>query len=89
MDRKVLNAWRPFLNVMQRLDMEIEIARTCQREPKLVRLGRKELYELKRDWGVYLSFVDDGKTPVHIGVGSPVVWLELEQVNETEWLEVV
>ena len=88
MDKQTANNWRPFLNVMQRLDMELEIARTCLREPTHVRLGRKELYELKRDWSVYLEFADDGKTPTHIGVGS-ISWLVIELVNETTWLEVV
>ncbi len=81
MDRKVANNWRPFLNVMQRLDMEVEIARTCQREPKRVRLGRKELYELKRDWGSMLAFASDEKK------FEQVLGLVIERVNETEWLE--
>lgn len=55
--------WRPLLNVMARLDMELDIARTCQFEPTHVELGRKELYELKRDWADELAFASDGKTP--------------------------
>jgi hypothetical protein len=66
---------------MQRLDMEVEIARTCQREPKRVRLGRKELYELKRDWGSMLAFASDEKK------FEQVLGLVIERVNETEWLE--
>lgn len=83
MDRKALNAWRPFLNVMQRVAVELDIARTCLREPTRVRLGRKELYELKRDWSSMLAFASDEKTP------EQVHGLVIERVNETEWLEVV
>lgn len=89
MDRRVANNWQPFLNVMQRIAVELDIARTCQREPGCVRLGRKELYELKRDWLAYMEFADDNKTPISVGVGTPIVWLEIVPVNETMWLEVV
>lgn len=82
MDRKALNAWRPFLTVMQRLDAEVDIARTCQREPRTAYVGRKENYELKRDWASHLdTTAADGTYKVR---GLTVVL-----VNETEWLEVV
>jgi len=68
---------------MQRVAVEVDIARTCLREPTRVRLGRKELYELKRDWPGMLAFASDEKTP------EQVLGLVIEQVNETEWLEVV
>ena len=83
MNRQTANNWRPFLNVMQRIAIELEIARTCLREPARVRLGRKELYELKRDWGSMLAFASDGKTPEQVN------GLVIERVNETEWLEVI
>ena len=74
---------------MQRVAVEVDIARTCLREPTRVRLGRKELYELKRDWLAYLVLAEDEKTITQFGVGMPVAWLNVERVNETEWLEVV
>ena len=83
MDKQTANNWRPFLNVMQRVAVEVDIARTCLREPTRVRLGRKELYELKRDWQGMLAFASDEKTP------EQVLGLVIERVNETEWLEVV
>ena len=89
MNRQTANNWRPFLNIMQRVAVEVDIARTCLREPTHVRLGRKELYELKRDWLAYIVMADDEKTITHVGVGMPVTWLSAERVNETEWLEVV
>ena len=60
----LLNAWQPFLNVMQLIDMEIEIARTCLREPKNLFVGRKEMYELKRDWSSYITTQSDGSLTV-------------------------
>ena len=81
MDSQTLNAWRPFLNVMQRLDVEVEIARTCQREPRAVYVGRKENYELKRDWQTHLSTDVEGRVFVR---GLLVV-----VVDKTEHLEVV
>ena len=48
--RKTADKWKPFLNIMARINMEIDIAETCLYEPTTVELGRKELYELKRDW---------------------------------------
>ena len=82
MNRQTANNWRPFLNVMQRLDMEIEIARTCQREPRTAYVGRKENYELKRDWASHLDrTAADGTYKVR---GLTVVL-----VDKTEGLEVV
>ena len=52
--------WRPLLNVMARLDMELDIARTCQFEPTTLCIGRKEMYELKRDWREWLAEQPDG-----------------------------
>ena len=60
----LLNAWQPFLNVMQLIDMEIEIARTCLYEPTNLFVGRKELYELKRDWSSYITTQNDGSLTV-------------------------
>ena len=82
MDKKTLENWKPFLNVMQRLAMELDIARTCQREPTHVELGRKELYELKRDWADKLAFASDGKTP------ESLLNLTIIRVDATEHLKV-
>ena len=81
MDKQTASNWRPFLNVMQRLDMELDVARTCQHEPQAVYVGRKENYELKRDWASYLDMATDGTYKVR---GLTVVL-----VDKTEWLEVV
>lgn len=83
MDRKALNAWRPFLNVMQRVEMEVDVARTCLREPTVVQLGRKELYELKRDWSHELVFDPDGKTP------ERVLNLKIQRVDATSFLNLL
>ena len=45
-----LKNWTPFLNVAQLVDLELEIARTCQQLPVKLVLGRKQWYEVKRDW---------------------------------------
>ena len=82
MDKKTLENWKPFLNVMQRLAMELDIARTCLREPTHVELGRKELYELKRDWADKLAFASDGKTP------ESLLNLTIIRVDATEHLKV-
>ena len=57
---EVRNNWRPFLNVMQRLNMDLDVMLTCLQEPLAVELGRKELYELKRDWHYMLEVDDKG-----------------------------
>lgn len=57
---EVRNNWRPFLNVMQRLNMDLDVMLTCLQEPLAVELGRKELYELKRDWHYALEVYDKG-----------------------------
>ena len=44
------NNWTPFLNIAQLVDLELEIARTCQQLPVKLVLGRKQWYEVKRDW---------------------------------------
>ena len=44
------NNWTPFLNVAQLVELELEIARTCQQLPVKLVLGRKQWYEVKRDW---------------------------------------
>ena len=44
------NNWTPFLNIAQLVEMELEIARTCQQLPVKLVLGRKQWYEVKRDW---------------------------------------
>ena len=72
--------WRDLLNVMARLDMELDIARTCLHEPTHVELGRKEIYELKRDWADKLAFASDGKTP------ERVLGLEIVRVDATSHL---
>ena len=74
------NAWQPFLNVMQLIDMEIEIARTCMREPKNLFVGRKEMYELKRDWSSYITTQNDGSLTVRN--------LTVVQVDQTSFLRV-
>lgn len=82
MDRKTADKWRPFLNVMARINMEIDVAETCLYEPTTVELGRKELYELKRDWRDELEFADDQKTPTR------VCNLAIVQADATEHLKV-
>lgn len=75
------SSWSGMLNVMQRVDVELEIARTCQREPKTLYVGRKENYELKRDWNVWLTTDLQGN-----------LWLRnlrVVVVDATEHLEVV
>ncbi len=57
MDKVMLENWRPHLNVMQRVNVELDIARTCLREPLTCYVGRKEFYELKRDWKEFLQCV--------------------------------
>ena len=44
------NNWTPFLNVAQLVDLELAIARMCQQLPVKLVLGRKQWYEVKRDW---------------------------------------
>lgn len=78
---RLRSTWRGMLNVMQRLDVEIEIARTCQREPHAVYVGRKENYELKRDWQLFLTTDVEGRVFVR--------GLRVVVVDETEHLEVV
>ena len=57
---KARENWKPFLNVMQRLNMDLDVMLTCLQEPLAVELGRKELYELKRDWHYMLEVDDKG-----------------------------
>jgi hypothetical protein len=85
MDKKTAEQWRPFLNVMQRLDMELRVWDTTRPSapgPTSVELGRKELYELKRDWRDELAFASDGKTP------ESVAGLTIVRVDATEHLKV-
>ena len=82
MDRKTADKWRPFLNVMARINMEIDVAETCLYEPTRVELGRKELYELKRDWRDELEFdAETGKVPLR------VCGLEIVRADATEHLK--
>ena len=74
------NAWQPFLNVMQLIDMEIEILHTCLTEPTNLFVGRKELYELKRDWSSYITTQNDGSLTVRN--------LTIVQVDQTSFLRV-
>ena len=74
------NAWQPFLNVMQLIDMEIEILHTCLTEPKNLFVGRKELYELKRDWSSYITVNTEGSLTVRN--------LTVVQVDQTSFLRV-
>ena len=74
------NAWQPFLNVMQLVDMEIEILQTCLTTPTNLFVGRKELYELKRDWASYITVNASGSLTVR---GLAVV-----QVDQTSFLRV-
>lgn len=74
-------AWWPFLNVMQRLNVIIDAAQASKKDPQVVRIGRKENYELKRDWRSVLEFASDGTYKLH--------GLRVEVVDETEWVEVV
>ena len=74
------NAWQPFLNVMQLVDMEIEILRTCLTEPTNLFVGRKELYELKRDWSSYITTQSDGSLTIRN--------LTVIQVDQTSFLHV-
>ena len=73
-------AWQPFLNVMQLIDMEIEILHTCLTEPKNLFIGRKELYELKRDWSSHITVNADGSLTVRN--------LTIVQVDQTSFLHV-
>jgi len=81
-NKQTLENWKPFLNVMARINMEIDVAETCLYEPTHVELGRKELYELKRDWRDELAFASDGKTP------ESVAGLTIVRVDATEHLKV-
>ena len=60
LSNEVRKNWRPFLNVMQRLNMDLDVMLTCLQQPVCVELGRKELYELKRDWHYTLEVDDKG-----------------------------
>ena len=82
-NKKMAENWQPYLNVMQRVAVELEIARTCLREPTVVQLGRKELYELKRDWAHKLVFNPDGKTP------ERVLNLKIQRVDATSFLNLL
>ena len=73
-------AWQPFLNVMQLVDMEIEILHTCLTTPTNLFVGRKELYELKRDWSSYIIVNADGSLTVRN--------LTVVQVDQTSFLHV-
>ena len=74
------NAWQPFLNVMQLIDMEIEILQTCLTTPKNLFVGRKELYELKRDWASHITVNAEGSLTVRN--------LTVVQVDQTSFLRV-
>ena len=65
--------WRDILNVMARVDMELECwhalhastpeetqSATNELRPTTLCVGRKEMYELKRDWREWLNEQPDG-----------------------------
>lgn len=72
-------AWQPFLNVMQLIDMEIEILHVLT-EPTNLFVGRKELYELKRDWASHITTQNDGSLTVRN--------LNVVQVDQTSFLRI-
>ena len=74
------DAWQPFLNVMQLIDMEIEILHTCLTEPTNLFVGRKELYELKRDWSSHITVNAEGSLTVRN--------LTIVQVDQTSFLRI-
>lgn len=85
--------WQPFLNVAQLIDMELEIARTCQQLPVKLLVGRKQWYELRRDWAHLLETRQEDD-PINSSNSNKVLKtffnkLEVELIDATDRLVLI
>lgn len=61
-----LKEWEPYLNVMQKIDMFFKVQGVAKNDFKNLLIGRKENYELKRDWKKHIKLSADGKNVIFV-----------------------